>query len=135
MSQCAVNYMLLSRLLPDGETLREYEVAENYRMRLEITERCKYTTMLSIVIASADYPDWMTQTRLAVRLYHDADLAEVMDQQGSVLLPVNEYPNKDMQQVDEKMGLNDFLGEWLSFCLKHGRSTENIELESVSRNK
>jgi len=31
-----------------------------------------------------------------------------------------------MLQKDEKQGLNAFLGEWLSFCLKHGQSTETI---------
>jgi uncharacterized protein len=135
MGTCAMNYMLINKLVPDLNRNRvEYLVADDYRICFHIKERCRYTTMLKVKIASSDYPDWLTQTTIEVRLYHDANLAEVMNNDGSAMLPVHDYPNQQMQHIDEKTGLNDFLGEWLAFCLKQGRCSADIKLESVLNN-
>ncbi|EMP84373.1 hypothetical protein VC116063_002770 [Vibrio cholerae O1 str. 116063] len=39
-----------------------------------------------------------------------------------------DYPNENMVQPDEKAQLNRFLGDWLTFCLKHGISRSPITL-------
>jgi len=133
MGQCELNYMLLCRLLPemDDEDSFEYLIKERYKLKLQVTERHRYTICLRISIQSPKQPDWLPMTGIEVRLYHDAHLAEVVDYKGSAMQPVNPYPNPDMQQKDEKQGLNKFLGEWLSFCLKYGQSIEAITTEMI----
>lgn len=140
MGQCELNYMLLCRLLPEMEEQDAYEYIVNDRfiVNFDIIERCRYTTCvrfsvnyflktsLKEIINNAEQPNWLTDTSIDVRLYHDANLAEVVDNKGIAMIPVNPYPNPDMLQKDEKQSLNTFLGEWLSFCLKHGLSTETI---------
>jgi len=128
MGQCELNYMLLCRLLPDMETQDQFEclVKERYTVNLQIMERCRYTTFVRFTISQKQQSEWMPETAIDIRLYHDAHLAEVVDNRGVAMRPVNPYPNSAMLQKDEKQGLNEFLGEWLSFCLKHGRTTEII---------
>ncbi len=134
MGQCELNYMLLCRLLPemDDEDEQEYQIRERYKIRLVVTERHSYTTCLRITIQSSKQSHWLSETGVEVRLYHDAHLAEVVNSRGNALQPVNPYPNPDMQQKDEKQGLNKFLGEWLSFCLKYGQSCEVITTDMIS---
>lgn len=134
MGQCELNYMLLCRLLPEMEDEDEFDylIKESYHLNLQIIERCRYTTCVRVSIISPDQPDWLSETGLDIRLYHDAHLAEVVNQKGVALQPVNPYPNPDMLQKDEKQGLNEFLGEWLSFCLKHGQSTETIAVTRLA---
>jgi uncharacterized protein len=65
-----------------------------------------------------------------VRLYHDANLAEVVKcQRYRQFAPRYEYPNIDMHQIDEKAQMNRFLGELLAHCLAHGRVAEVIFLQ------
>jgi len=134
MGQCELNYMLLYRLFPDmdSEDGVEYKIRERYKFNILVTERHRYTICLRISIHSPKQPDWLPETGVEVRLYHDAHLAEVVNKRGGAMQPVNSYPNPDMKQKDEKQGLNKFLGEWLSFCLKYGESTVEITSETLS---
>lgn len=62
-----------------------------------------------------------------VRLYHDANVAEVVKcQRYRQFKPRYKYPNLDMHQVDEKAQMNRFLGELLAHCLAHGRVAEPV---------
>lgn len=128
MGQCELNYMLLCRLLSelDEEDEFEYLIKDRYQMKFLVTERCRYTTCVRFSVNSTYQAKWMPETGIDVRLYHDAHLAEIVDNRGVALLPINPYPNPEMLQKDEKQGINEFLSEWLSFCLKHGRSTEVV---------
>ncbi|PCJ50254.1 MAG: hypothetical protein COA74_03255 [Gammaproteobacteria bacterium] len=145
MGQCELNYRMLCKLLPaiDDEDQFVYLVNDQFRVKFQIIERCRYTTCVrfsvnnysnstntstntskSSPIKNDQQPKWLTDTGVDVRLYHDALLAEVVDSRGLAMLPVNPYPNPAMLQKNEKQSLNSFLGEWLSFCLKHGQTTE-----------
>jgi len=136
MGQCELNYMLLCRLIPEMEDEEEYDyiVNDHFIVNFLILERCRYTTCvrfsvnyyLKPSINDEEQPKWLKDTGIDIRLYHDAHLAEVVDNNGLAMIPVNPYPNPDMLQKDEKQSLNTFLGEWLSFCLKHGQSTETM---------
>ncbi len=62
-----------------------------------------------------------------VRLYHDADVAEVVKcQHHRQFSSRYEYPNEEMHQIDEKARINQFLGELLSHCLLHARVADAV---------
>jgi|TARA_B110000263_G_C15207028_1_gene463380 uncharacterized protein YqiB (DUF1249 family) len=94
----------------------------NVRVEIHIAEVFKYTTTLEIS-QKPELKKWMTNPSMLVRVYHDASTAEVISYQGHRNLQ-SRYPqlNSKMYHADEKMQVNKFLGEWLSHCLKVGRS-------------
>ncbi len=118
---------------------REFCIADlddsRQKVTVEITivEAFKYTTTLEIV-QKPEFKEWMTNPSMIVRVYHDASTAEVISYQGHRnLKPRYSQPNPKMYHADEKMQVNGFLGEWLSHCLKVGRSTTAPELiEQIS---
>ena len=107
-----------------------------------ISEIAKYTTMLSVhVTPDALIPGdaiigealknkdtennllvALVSYSLDIRLYHDAQLAEVVSSKGCRQFAArHDYPNQQMYQRDEKAQINQFLGELISFCLVKGR--------------
>ena len=131
-AQCETNYHRLMRLMPNMRELQAHEIAvstsEDHQdiVRFEVLEHCPYTTSLSIVQKSTRL-DWITSPSFTMRVYHDAQMAEVTSfQQQHRLQTINEYPNPRMHHMDEKAQLDRFLGEWLTHCLEHGLSNEPI---------
>ena len=101
---------------------------ERVTVKIKILEAFKYTTTLEIV-QKPEFKKWMTNPSMLVRVYHDASTAEVISYQGHRnLQPRYSQPNPKMYHADEKMQVNQFLGEWLTHCLKVGRSTKASEL-------
>lgn len=87
-------------------------------LAVELVECHKYTTIirltqpLPIIHPLAPHPE------MVVRIYHDARVAEVLSyQHHRRFLPRYDYPNPGMCQRREKRRVNEFLGEWLRFCL------------------
>ncbi|CAM2779497.1 MULTISPECIES: DUF1249 family protein [Vibrio] len=123
------NYAKLNALLPLGAKvgdLRCYQAAD-MAYQIQVVEVTKYTTLVDIC-QSDDIPVFPLP-KMSVRLYHDARVAEVCECEH--LKRVNaryEYPNDKMVQQDEKVQLNRFLGDWLSFCLRHGISRTPINI-------
>lgn len=132
---------------------RELMVGQHYKLEgqvvISILEQTKYTTVVHIVHHLPLQKDSTSikNTYLAqnptsveecgkwrqplfkgdVRLYHDANVAEVVKcQRYRQFKPRYEYPNLDMHQVDEKAQMNRFLGELLAHCLAHGRIVETV---------
>ena len=92
------------------------------KIRIEILERCRYTTSLRLVQEDVSLK---ASTCMDVRLYHDARMAEVLSFQGVGKLRASyQYPNDRMLQRDEKALCNEFLADWLSYCLKFGHSVD-----------
>lgn len=130
IGQCTVNYIQLLKLFP---RIRELKKDAKIQFRLSawresvvtctITEAAPYTTFLTFTQDSqvghaAANP---MPLKINVRLYHDAQLAEVVDAEQNAVLPGRfGYPNRRMYQVDEKAQCNRFLGEWLAYCRQHG---------------
>ena len=97
-------------------------------VEIKILEAFKYTTTLEITQKS-ELKEWMTNPSMLVRVYHDASTAEVVSYQGHHNLKSRySQPNTKMYHSDEKMQVNVFLGEWLSHCLKVGRSLTSPEI-------
>ncbi len=104
------NYAKMNSLLPIDPTVgdtRSYQVSQ-MAYQLEIKEITRYTTLVDVCQC-------------------DARVAEVCaSEQISRVEARYDYPNKRMMQKDEKFQVNQFLGEWLSFCLRHGISRAPI---------
>jgi uncharacterized protein YqiB (DUF1249 family) len=124
---CEHNYARLLSLLPDCDTESlEYHFkvngSLNYQMKIIDSSRYTSTVEMSQQYSAGqgvDSPDFLKPI-VVVRLYHDAQMAEVLSSQHiAALKPSYEYPNSKMYQRNEKEMVNVFLGEWLVFCLKH----------------
>jgi len=130
MSLCDANYAKMMQLLPYFETedVRVFGLSRKQhdlgKIRIEIIERCRYTTTLKLFQEDTSLK---SSTCMEVRLYHDARMAEVMSYQGVGKLRASySYPNDRMFQKDEKALCNEFLADWLSYCLKFGHSVDDI---------
>jgi uncharacterized protein len=127
-AECEANYLRIMKLVPDMNFIdrREFGVelagGTPVEIRITVTERCKYTTMLEVSQLQAA-TQWSTAPSFVLRVYHDAQMAEVIAfERHNRLRPRYEYPNTNMYHCDEKAQLNQFLGEWLSHCLHHGHA-------------
>lgn len=132
-ADCGANYVRLKRLIPQWTEgfEREFIVGVGERtsvIGITITECNPYTTMLQIYQDGTLLP-WASGFNLQLRVYHDADMAEVVawNRHRNVQARYG-YPNKLMHQPDEKAQMNRFLGEWLTQCLEYGRSAEPVVL-------
>jgi uncharacterized protein YqiB (DUF1249 family) len=101
---------------------------ESSRVTLEIIERCKYTTIITMYFSdmgplAAD--QWVGLRSMQIRVYHDLKTAEVVSCDHVRRFKSRyEYPNANMQHPDEKSQMNHFLGEILSHCLAHGHAVD-----------
>lgn len=121
------NYAKLNALIPNKPSVgdvRSYQVVD-MAYQLEVVEITRYTTMIQVT--QCDIQPNFPLPKLTVRLYHDARVAEVCaSEQISRVQARYDYPNSKMMQKDEKFQLNQFLSDWLSFCLRHGISRAPI---------
>ncbi|MBT8149178.1 MAG: DUF1249 domain-containing protein [Gammaproteobacteria bacterium] len=125
------------------ELLVDLPAGQPAELELQLAEQCRYTSTLDVHVhvRGLELRAWLrsdglrddalhkplnqTQAlagvRMAVRLYHDVRLAEVIAFSGKrSALASYEYPNEVMFQPDEKAQQNRFLAEWLSHGLSHG---------------
>lgn len=132
MAECAANFARLKKLLPNEGDWREFAVCrgtQEWLHKIHIIERSPYTTTLKFTQIPRQAVDsiWLQMPCLTVRMYHDAELAEVLAWEGHKRLrPRYDYPNQSMYQCDEKLQINQFLGEWLSLCLKQGHGVDEV---------
>jgi uncharacterized protein YqiB (DUF1249 family) len=132
MAICDANYARILKLMPriDHEDVREFRVRTSSSVayvRLKVVERFAYTATLEVSQESRLSLNWLESPSLVVRLYHDAQMAEVICmKRRKQLSGVYPYPNREMHQPDEKIQLNHFLGEWLSHCLEYGEEMEPV---------
>lgn len=125
MSQCEENYARMLSLLAvlgeqDEVTLDVSADGGQRRIWVRLLEKARYTTILQLEQESL-HP-LLPAPALTVRLYHDAQLAEVTEARPSRRVAArNDYPNRAMHVPDEKHQWNRFLGEWLRHVRAHGR--------------
>ncbi len=128
-SLCEANYARFTRLFPEYEArnARSFKIG-TARVLLEVTERCRYTTIFKVV-QQGSHSQWLGGFKIEVRLYHDASMAEVgMFQSHRRVEGRYQYPNNRMYQQDEKCQQNRFLGDWLEHCLAHGVSDVSVSV-------
>jgi len=141
MACCEANYFRLLGLFPNLQSMDERRIGLSLGAEVEtvltVLERTSYTTLLSIAQRKTDIAEsldtrsertdkpvtvrWFKPPILTVRLYHDAQIAEVVTYgTNRGVRPKNAYPNQQMFQPDEKRQWNNFLEEWLVLCRQHG---------------
>lgn len=109
------NYAALMTLFAGlrGEHSRLVDATQELQMR--VIERSRYTTEISLHHSFHNRIPTVPDQSMRVRVYHDAQLAEVVSYQGvSRLLPEYVSPNDEMLHRDEKRQANTLLHEWLS---------------------
>ncbi len=128
MQQCELNYSLLCRLIKDWDESETAEIRldDESLIRIEVKESHKYTSFLQLKHVFADGLTTVLDFELNIRLYHDARQAEVFTADGRAIQARLGYPNRLMQQRDEKSNLNHFLGDLLQHCLLRGRTVEEV---------
>ncbi|WP_408068608.1 DUF1249 family protein [Vibrio ulleungensis] len=121
------NYAKLNALIsvnPEVDDVRTYQVNHSV-YQITVLEVTRYTTLVNV--AQCEQVPIFPLPNMTVRLYHDARVAEVFaSDKISRIHARYDYPNPDMRQKDEKFQLNQFLGEWLTYCLKQGISREQL---------
>ncbi|KEY59617.1 DUF1249 family protein [Serratia sp. DD3] len=128
MRLCAMNFAQLRRLLPHNDEVDEsvtYQV-NGVHYRLTIMESTRYTSLVQIEQVQPAVNSW-SLPRMTVRLYYDAMVAEVCSSQQIYRFKASyDYPNKKLHQRDEKHQINQFLADWLRYCLAHGEMTVQV---------
>ena len=130
------NYRLLKKLISDrldsDDELKLSGGERNNDLHVRVTERCKYTTMLSINMPFTAEGMWMPDLRISLRSYHDARVVEVSSYQGCQNIPPP-YAVKagSFHHKDEKRQINYLLHDLLRYCLHKGYG-ENSLLPSMS---
>lgn len=128
MRLCETNFARLRRMLPREETIG---ATVTYRVnsasyRLTILESTRYTTLVQIEQTRPAVSYWSLPS-MQVRLYYDAVVAEVCSSQQIFRFKARyDYPNKKLHQRDEKHQINQFLSDWLRYCLARGVMTTPI---------
>lgn len=115
------NFSKLLEWLPDLNRRKGafvLAVADLCPVCIEVLEQNPYTTTIQIRQNLQGVGPWVCALAMKVRIYHDAQVAEVIASQGvDSFQPFYPYPNPKMLQPYEKRRVNQFLGEWLSYCL------------------
>ncbi|CAB0151953.1 hypothetical protein PSI9734_02306 [Pseudidiomarina piscicola] len=124
----ALNYAALESIVLQLKQGRErlIKVGANLHFRIAVTEQARYTTDVKIRQHALEKQlPGLVETELDVRLYHDAQLAEVTRSQNvSRLEAVYAQPNKAMHHANEKFQVNRFLQEWLELIREQGLAGE-----------
>ncbi|GHB62982.1 hypothetical protein GCM10008107_10100 [Psychrosphaera saromensis] len=114
---CARNYALLLRLLPmeyAQDASWDIKCDKHLEFQLKVIERSRYTDTLSIIQLTSHLPKFMV-SEFEVRVYHDAQMAEVIGFQKHKRLRQNyPYPNAKLHHKDEKYQVNSLLKDWLN---------------------
>lgn len=124
MALCASNYVKLNKLVrsfskDNDEKSLTIIIKNQPNLCIHRVQVSRYTETFQLV--QMDKKPYLGRDYL-VRMYHDAQMAEILSGvNDSVLPPIYPVPNSLMKQADEKMQLNQFLSEWLSFCLENGQ--------------
>ena len=118
------NYISIRRLvpvMPPARTCLVSQVPGGLDLHLEVIERFRYTTELSLTYYFVRSEGRAAEPDLCLRVYHDARLAEVMSGH------LRYWPA--FQIAEEAVGsghlrtrwhINRFLYKWLGYCLHQG---------------
>lgn len=137
MAECEANYARMMKLVPEMSEGSERKIGvclktQNVELSFEVVECFKYTATVRLSMGSSE-DRWLQGFTFLVRIYHDAQMAEVIEGSSRRQLQGRyRYPNQRMYHSDEKEQSNLHLGEWLRHCLLHGYELESHHFADVS---
>ncbi len=125
------NYFLLSEMLEETQLLQNgvagFELGA-CPVELSVIETTRYTSLVKIHQLFVSKTTHLPDIVFDVRVYHDANLAEVLSYQGRERIQYKyTYPNENMFVPDEKRQGNLLLHDWLSTCSRLNYKDNIIE--------
>lgn len=133
MALCASNYAKMCKLIPETKIAipdsfhKSLSIALQPELNIKLLQASRYTQTFQLQQTSKNIH---MNRDFCVRLYHDAQMAEILSGvNDSMLPPIYKIPNSEMKQVDEKLQLNRFLSEWLSYCIENANSEVNYKTQ------
>lgn len=117
---CEANYQKLGALFPEVAFFDHIALSNKNKQvtfAIDVLERTPYTTLINLKSSFVMCAEFSPETLMQVRIYHDANVAEVVKiQNHHRIRPHYPYPNTCMHMPDEKRQSNQLLSEILSFC-------------------
>ena len=121
-----LNYIQLRRLVPDIHSIRDHSVSRArgaLNLYLTVRERSKYTTTIHLSYQVNDKDGACPAPDLVVRMYHDAQVAEVISRGHRRGHRDPDYDRfRHDYPVSTKWQVNRFLHKWLGYCLHQGHA-------------
>lgn len=121
-----INFALLQQIIPEEDQLGATTSWQINQQKYQITveELTRYTKLISIRQITS-FAHYCYLPVINVRIYYDAMVAEVCSTQQIYRFKARyDYPNKTMCQPDEKYQINQFLTDWLHYCISYGALVE-----------
>jgi len=118
------NYIRLRNLVPDLDAVPCASISRvtgALDLHMQIVERCKFTTTLFITYHFRDHVGVFNAPDMKVRMYHDAQVGEVLSCGRWRGVRAAEYNRmRNSYTLQEKWRMNRFLQKWLGYCLMQG---------------
>jgi hypothetical protein len=125
------NFIKLRKLFPAPDKIDNAaisKIAGHLDLYIKVTERSKFTTTFYMSYCFPTDSGLQMEPNLKIRIYHDAQLAEVMAghlHHGRLVLD-----NLPAHALREKWQLNRFLNKWLGYCIRQGHSFAPFIMQS-----
>jgi len=128
---CSRNYGLFLRLLPEQYQERQawrFDISTSLKFELTVANLSRYTETFVLRQIDQHLPLSMN-TDIEFRLYHDAQMLEVIGyQRQNNLRANNPYPNPKLHHKDEKFQVNTLLKDWLNLVVNQHNQTTGQQL-------
>ncbi len=118
------NYIRIRNLVPDIDVMPDVVISRIdgvLDLQLRVIERCKFTTTFNLTYHFTDSHGRFPAPDMQVRMYHDAQVAEVIScgrRRGLRHALYNRMFHR--YTLVEKWRMNRFLQKWLGYCLMQG---------------
>lgn len=114
------NYIGLRRLIPvmpPAQTHLLSQAPNSLSLHLKVIERFRYTSELSLTYHFVKDTGVVAEPNLRIRIYHDAQMAEVMSAQLRHWPDFKADEESEILQLRSRWRANRFLYKWLNYCL------------------
>ena len=117
------NFIKLKKLIPDVQSIDSPVISKapgHLNLFLTVVEKNKYTTTFYLSYCFDTDNGLQMEPNFRIRIYHDAQLAEVMG--GHLQHGRLKFDHLPADALKEKWRLNRFLNKWLGYSLRQGHS-------------
>jgi uncharacterized protein YqiB (DUF1249 family) len=129
------NYIRLRNLAPELDAIAEHAVSRvpgALDLHLQLLECCRFTTTLGLTYHFHEEDGAFPAPDIRVRIYRDAQVAEVISCGRRRGLHPPEYNRlHHSYSLTQKWRMNRFLHKWLGYCLRQGHRFPATRASSV----